>query len=548
MAGTYSPALTQQASTLQVAQRGSVSEKPVLEKQTTVSKGTSNRIFGISSSSSASATNESMPKRIEIINDGVCPINILSGYETYSDENTGAGATRYLHTVLLPNESFSPPLRSVISTEAASTQFDGTSVGSLAVVSADSTAGGQPRRTNTFLFNGSSHVTTLGANVEDSDTTITTAANGTNAFRVGDLIQIGTTSGTTATNLEIMRVLSINSTTEMTVERGSSSASGTGLFGSITVDKDNQTDSNEGAVSGAKIFLPYFNEFQDFNKFTEVQTDALGRFKVSNMFGQGRSTTAAASSGIVAGSFAMKFYNAGYQELGLNGITQNSDSGLTASTQYFFKIIIDGAPSDEISFTVATTNVTFGGKNGIVAKMQGAIDALFADKTKNNFEKGATVSITGGDLRITSNQRTSLSAIALTVATSGGAAATRLFSTNTSMGRLAALPKAAVDARLPEENIFDSVTNTSIPNPENLVYDDGLGNLLGAAQGTINYDTGAFEISNAPSNAGFKFIVNHSSAFSGKLNEGTTGRINSVKEILANTFSQKNGSVTVKTF
>ena len=337
-------------------------------------------------------------------------------------------------------------------------------------------------------------------------------------FRVGDLIRIED---------EIMEIRGISSDT-LTVIRGSHGSS-------AVVHSDNTA-----------LRLAFFNAYADFDKFSVAQTDASGRFKCTNFFGLGR--TEGAAAGIVPGSFSMKFYNAGYQELGLNGITQNSDSGLTASTQYFFKISIDGATADEISFTVDTTNVTFGGKNGIVAKMQGAIDALFADKTKNNFEKGATVSITGGDLRITSNQRTSLSAIALTVATSGGAAATRLFSTNTSMGRLAALPKAAVDARLPEENIFDSVTNTSIPNPENLVYDDGLGNLLGAAQGTINYDTGAFEISNAPSNAGFKFIVNHSSAFSGKLNEGTTGRINSVKEILANTFSQKNGSVTVKTF
>ena len=53
---------------------------------------------------------------------------------------------------------------------------------------------------------------------------------------------------------------------------------------------------------------------------------------------------------------------------------------------------------------------------------------------------------------------------------------------------------------------------------------------------------------NGPENASFAYLVNHSSAFSGKLNEGTTGRINSVKEILANTFSQKNGSVVLKTF
>tara|TARA_Y100000592_G_C5471717_1_gene319853 strand:- start:855 stop:2498 length:1644 start_codon:yes stop_codon:yes gene_type:complete len=526
----------------------SVAQKPVLEKQSVVQKGTSNRIFGISESRSASATNEFMPSRIEVMNDGNCPINILSGYETYSDETTGAGATRYLHTVLMPGESFSPPVKSVISTEAASTQFDGTSVGTLDPVSVDKTAGGSPTRTNTFLFDEIAHITTLGADIEENSTTVTTAANGTNAFRVGDLIQIGTTSDTTVSKLEIMRVVSIDSTTVMTVERGGTSASDTGLYGSNIVDKDNQTDPNRGAVSGAKIFLPYFNAYHDYNKFATAQTDAQGKFKAFNMFNLGRSTSAAANAGIVPGSFGLRFYEAGYQEFGLNGITINSNTGLTAGETYFFNISIDGATADEISFAVDSANTNFGGKNGVVSKIQAAIDALFYDKSKNNFEKAATVAIVNGDLRVTSDQSTTSSAIALTVASSGGTDATRLFSGDNAMGRLSADPKKAVLAKVPDENTFDNVTYTSSPNTTNLVYDDGMGNLMGAATGSINYETGAFDLVGGIPNASFKFIVNHSSAFSGKLNEGTAGRINSVKEILVNTFSQKNGSVVLKTF
>ena len=510
--------------------RGNVGIKPVVEKQNIVSKGTSNRIFAISADASSSATNEAMPSRIEVLNDGLCPINILTGYETYSDETSGEGATRYLHTMLLPGESFSPPVRSVISTEGASTQFDGT-ISNSGVYTV-------PATTTNFSYLDSG--VNLGAKIEDTDTQITTAANGTNAFRVGDLIQIGTTTGTTITNLEIMRVTAITSTTVMKVDRN--------VFGGILVDGDTQTDSTNGAVSGANINFAYFNEYHDFNKFTVPQTDALGRFKVTNMFGLARSTTASASVGIVPGSFALKFYEPGYQEFGLNGITVNTESGLTAGTTYYVKIAIDGVTAEEISFAVDATNTKFGGKNGIVSKLQAAIDALFYDKSKNNFELGAEVTINGGDIRVTSRQRTSSSAIALTAATSGGSASTRLFSGNSSMGRLAGDPKTAVAADLPDDEVYDKITYGTTPSTKNLVYDDGRGNLMGAATGTINYETGAFDMRSAMANASFKYLVNYNSAFSGKLNEGAAGRINSVKEILANTFSQKNGSVVLKTY
>ncbi len=101
---------------------------------------------------------------------------------------------------------------------------------------------------------------------------------------------------------------------------------------------------------------------------------------------------------------------------------------------------------------------------------------------------------------------------------------------------------------LPTPGPPDKITFGTTPSTKNLVYDDGMGNLRGAATGTINYETGAFDMHSGMSNASFAYLVNYNSAFSGKLNEGTTGRINSVKEILANTFSQKNGSVVLKTY
>jgi len=529
MAGTDSiPATMQYSGGLPTTRGGSVASKPVVEKQSAVSKGTSNRIFAISSASS-SATNEAMPSRIEVSNDGLCPINILTGYETYSNETTGAGKTNYLHTMLLPGESFSPPVRSVISTEVdgsdnpLTTQFDGTitNSGNYAV----------PASAGESNLKTASGATVVSEELNDTTDPIVIETNlGHELFRVGDLLRVAN---------EILRV-------EGTYDDNPTSS--TVADNHIIVSRAHYGSAVASHSGTPAINFAFFNAYHEYDTFSLAQTDALGRFKITNMFGLARSQTATANVGIVPGSFALKFYEPGYQEFGLNGITINTESGLTAGSTYYVKVSIDGATAEEVSFAVDATNTKFGGKNGIVSKLQAAIDALFYDKSKNNFELGAEVTINGGDIRVTSKQRTSSSAIALTAATSGGAASTRLFSGDNAMGRLAGTPKTAVAADLPDLNVYDKITYGTTPSTKNLVYDDGRGNLIGAASGTINYETGAFDMRGGMANASFKYLVNYNSAFSGKLNEGAAGRINSVKEILANTFSQKNGSVVLKTY
>ena len=80
-------------------------------------------------------------------------------------------------------------------------------------------------------------------------------------------------------------------------------------------------------------------------------------------------------------------------------------------------------------------------------------------------------------------------------------------------------------------------------------YDNGSGQLSGMCSGTVNYETGAIDMTGCPANAEFVVSALTNSAFSGKLNEGTDERINSIADIYANTPSQKwNGSVKVKVF
>ena len=479
----------------------------VLEKSKVVSYGTTNQIYKISSDAAADESNELMPSSIELQNTGSTPVVILTGYETYSDETSGAGATRYLHNMLMPGEMYYPPVRAVISTENASTQFDGTPLSNQAPDSNE--------------YTDSTAKTTEGF-ADDDDTTITfdNAAGGSagSMFKVNDLIRLDD---------EICRVTSLTDTI-FTVDRA--------VYGTSKADHTNNT----------AIRFPFFNAYHDYDKYSVAQTDSNGKFKCFNFFGLGRAATG--NQGIVPGSVAIKFYESGYQGLGLSGITSGTDSALTASGSYWFKIAIDGGTAESINFTVDSSNTNFGGTNGIINKIQSALDDKYKNTSSNTFEQKSTVGIVNGDIRFTSGTHLSTSAIALTAGTDGASASYNIFAQQN--GRFPALAniRSAVAARLPDDVSYDRVTYTTSPNNV-FCYDNGYGNLLGVCSGTINYETGAIDMIGAPPNAEFVYSVAHTSAFSGKLAEAGTGRINGLIEILANISNQKQtGSIRLRTF
>ena len=74
----------------------------------------------------------------------------------------------------------------------------------------------------------------------------------------------------------------------------------------------------------------------------------------------------------------MKFYNNGYQEFGMSGVTPNTESGLAASTAYAFNITVDGGSTvASLSFTTDAPHPKFGGHNGCLVRIQDALDAQF---------------------------------------------------------------------------------------------------------------------------------------------------------------------------
>lgn len=501
------------------ATKKSTAPRTSTTKSISYSDTTNDLLLDISKDASASSQKSGDISMVRVSNTGSTPAVAIFGFQQWTDEDT-IGNENFLHFLLSPGEVISMPATRAIMTDNDTDLYEGDVINSVAPNS------------SLEVFSGA----TLAENVEDSDTEFNVSDS--DYFRVGDCIQIGIDE-TTATRLEVMEVTAIG-TNNLTVRRA--------LYGTSAADKDSQTDGTAGAVSGARIYFPIFNKYHDYDKYSVVQTDNLGRYMSTNFFGYGR--TATALSGITPGSVAIQFYTKGYQGLGLSDVTSNTPTGLTASTTYYLTIAADGGSALEINFTTDATNGNFGGENGLISKIQDALDTAYYT-AGNLFEKKVNVVIRGGDVIFESQSKLSTSAIALTAGTSGASAAVRfLAQANGRIPALANIP-SAVNARLEPELNYDRVTYSS--SYKNIfITDDGYGNLkyAGRSVGTINYETGAIEwaISSCP-NAEFVITALYNAPFSGKQDSTDAAKVNSLMEVLGNTPQQKGGAtLKVETF
>ena len=353
------------------------------------------------------------------------------------------------------------------------------------------------------------HATSATMGSDATHTTLNLENGHSKFFKVGDLIRIEN---------EICEVTAVGTGANLanstcTIKRG--------LFGSTAAVHNDDV----------AIRLPFFNITADFDKFSTSQTDKNGVFHAKNFFGYGR-TGDAISDGIQAGSIGLKFYQAGYQELGLSGITPNTNSGLAASTAYQFTIAVDGGSAYDLDFTTDSSNTNFGGKNGVLNKIQDVFNSAYYT-SGNLFEKRVTVGIVNGDVRFTSGQHLSGSAISLGDSSGG----------DTDIWAAGWIPavanvEAAVAAKLPDDTVYNRTTYDASPNKAAFMYDDGQGNLVGAGTGRINYETGEIRFTGLP-NANFVINCVHKSAHAGGVNSDTASGKNTIQTIGARSVNPK---------
>ena len=393
----------------------------------------------------------------------------------------------------------------------------------------------------------------LDANFEDSESNLQVADIA--PFEVGDLVQVGI-NATTATRIEVMEVTSITDDSG-TDEDGAGILNVTrALFGTSKADKDSQTDGTNGAVSGANVHFPLFNEYYDHDRALSgssqlIQSDNRGRWKSRNFFGYGRSATRNDDAqGIVQGSVAIKFFESSFQEVGFGGSTSNititasTDTKLTASTAYAFNLTIDDSSAVTISFTTDSSNTNFGGTNGVIQKIQDSVDTATRTTGGGLYGYSCSVSINSGRLRFTSNSHlaphdgTNGSKVLLADAGSG----TNVFSGSAGIFPDDAVINAPIEAKLPDDTIFDTRTGSTYTNTDAFLYDNGIGDLIykGSIVGSIVYLTGAIEwvIPSLP-NAQFVINAHYDSAFSGGVKVKGLNFDNGLEDIFARSVNSK---------
>ena len=496
---------------------GRASGKKLLErtKGLTYSATVNKLLLDVETDTDEAAVKTDKVGNIVVQNTGKTPSFAILAYRLWTADVTMSATTYHVNYLLKPGEALVVPDSPAVISDETIEQLTGTAFDNLAPDSneyTDSTANADSATASGVINSNSSTVLYLEP--------YTSAANCTaNLFRVNDLIRIDD---------EIMKVTAIGDKSDLannklTVERG--------VYGSTKAT---------AAADGDPVRFPFFNAYGDFDKYSVAQTNSSGQFKCFNFFGQARSATGV--QGITPGSVAIKFYTQGYQELGLSGITSSTNSGLTASETLKLDITVDGGTLfQDLTFTLDSSNVNFGGTNGVISKIQAALDTQYYT-AGNLFEKKVTVGIVDGDVRFTSGSRLATSAILL--ADTGDS---DTFIDAAANGRIPAsgnIP-SAVDAKLPDDVVYDDITYGTTPNTGVFMYDDGYGRLYGAGTGHINYETGALDFT-GPVNAEFVVSALTKSAFSGKQNATDTVKMNKLKAIYGNVPNQKGaGELTI---
>ena len=450
-----------------------------------------------------SDTNLYQSTSLALCNEGVQPVEVrlgVSNFSTSTDVVDTGTSTRYIYTLLNGGEFLYLPHNLFFVYDTATNhsatfkESTGGAGAKQAFIDPDSATRpdgqnrlGVGRITPTTDYSSSTTPTILcdGAISSTSATTITTDNHQLSYFYINDIIQIDS---------EKMRIVDIPSTTTIEVERG--------VLGTTSA-----THSDDDVID-----LNYLNESGD----TVIKTNSNGVYQSSTFFGYGRHNTGD-PSGLQRGSIAIKVREPAYQEFGLTGQTSTTSTGLTVSTSYDFKITNDANSQQTITIVTDSSNVNWGGTNGVLAKINDAFKTLYKAGTFTYLPK---IAIVNGDIRVTSGSRLSTSAITLADGTS-----------NNMIGGTA--------GRIP--NVDDFITKpTQMPRDyetNKIIFDNGYGKLSGGqGNGTIDYTSGAVYLKTF-SNAQFEISCGFNQALSGStLINANQPRIQTIQAQSINTF------------
>tara|TARA_Y100001973_G_C5209214_1_gene344254 strand:- start:37291 stop:38901 length:1611 start_codon:yes stop_codon:yes gene_type:complete len=460
-------------------------------------------------------------KYMLLINEGIAPIEINitleawktnsgtngdDGVDAYdpidldSDGGTSDTSNRYLNFIIPGGEHYEIPSIKWLSSQKVETRANATFLDGINPTTINSSA----RKVDTTADNSLSSV--AGA----TGLTI----NQVGFLKAGDLVQLQD---------EIIKLEYDTDTLDTDLGTGSNALYvERGLLGSTSV--------TQGV--GVDVYLYYQNNLFKFGSTdyrgggdgtgTEViKTDFNGEFLITNFFGYGRSTSGIAD-GVVPGSVAIQFMNPSHQKFGLSGISSSTKHGLTLGSQYAFKVNDSGGGLEEISFTVSTTNGTFGGPDGLVNTIQLALNTAY-NGTGNLKGRQIYVSLENGDLVFKNENRTSGSSLVF----DNPSVVTNMFGAGIfpAVGSLGD-NRGSYFAPLYKH---DPVTYVQTQSQPDMIVDDGKGNI---GNGTINYETGALHLKNCPSNSEMKVWASVNSGFSGG-NSLTTNGFNQWKALRA---------------
>ena len=355
----------------------------------------------------------------------------------------------------------------------------------------------------------------MGCDTDTEDTSSSTTIvfdDAAEKFRAGDYIFFDTSTS------DAMRVVSVDGTTSISVERG--------VLGYTAQTIPDNTD----------VFMYAGNQLHDKgtedDSGTNIRTDANGRFKGmllgdSGVVPRGTAATAVAG-GIVPGSVNIQFpLHGGYQNLGIN-VSASDSTGLVVSTAYAFRITDSLGTTSDIEFTTDSSDVSWG-------KVITLINTAFKDA-----DLDYTCGIVNSDVRFSALKWIDGDSITLVDDAD---------SSNEPWG-IGNVPDTAaheqpVKTRFPYTTTTDVESGKKIQNVENMLVDDGNGNLIGdVGSGKVDYDSGIIDITSLY-RAEFKTAFAYASAHAG-IPTRAANLSNMVKLIAArSTNAYKDGELTL---